>query len=230
MPCDLLVFAPHPDDAEIGAGGTIVKAAHAGRVCVVVDMSRGEKSANGTPETRSAEAQAAAKVMGLAARENLALPDTQVRPTREAVELAVEAIRRWQPAAVLMPHPADDHPDHAGTAAIVKEAWFLAGLAGVGGTYKPWKAPKAYYYFINAVEQAQFYVDITAEFDLKMQAIMCHRSQFERKAGTVETDLNNGEFLRFLRHRDAMSGAQIQSRYAEGFISLTPLALPGLWG
>ncbi len=230
MPCDLLVFAPHPDDAEIGAGGTIVKAAHAGRVCVVVDMSKGEKSANGTPEIRGAEAQMAAKVMGLAARENLALPDTQVRPTREAVELAVEAIRRWQPAAVLMPHPADYHPDHAGTAAIVKEAWFLAGLAGVGGTYTPWKAPKAYYYFINAVEQAQFYVDITAEFDIKLRAIMCHRSQFDRKAGAVETDLNNGEFLRFLRHRDAMSGAQIQSSYAEGFISLTPLALPGLWG
>jgi len=153
-----------------------------------------------------------------------------VRPTREAVELAVEAIRRWQPTAVLMPHPADDHPDHSGTAAIVKEAWFLAGLAGVGGAYKPWKAPRAYYYFINAVEQAQFYVDITEEFDLKMQAIMCHRSQFDREAGGLETDLNNGEFLRLLQSRDAMSGAQIHTRYAEGFVSLTPLMLPGLWG
>ena len=125
---DLLAFGPHPDDLEIGLGGTLAKHAAKGYSVGLCDLTRGEMSSNGTPEERMQEAEEARQVLGAAWRENLGFPDRGIGTSPNHVHKVVELIRRFRPRVVALPFWEDRHPDHVASARMLREAVFNAKL------------------------------------------------------------------------------------------------------
>jgi N-acetylglucosamine malate deacetylase 1 len=138
-PVDLLVFGPHPDDLEIGAGGTIAKHAALGLRVGLCDLTAGEMGSNGTVDQRLAEAEAARKVLGAIWRVNLRWPDRAIRTAPEAGLAASELIRQVRPRAVALPYWSDRHPDHGAASDVLTEAVFNAGLRRFNAAGEPWK-------------------------------------------------------------------------------------------
>jgi bacillithiol biosynthesis deacetylase BshB1 len=218
---DLLVFAAHPDDAEIGMGGTIIKHADAGRKVGVIDLTYAEMSSNGDADTRQREAAAASRELGLAVRENLGLPDRGLIASKDQLDRMVSAIRRHRPRVVFAPYPADRHPDHAACGRMAEEAVFNAKLRRYLPEEPAWTADLLIYYFINDVHAPGIIVDITKEQPRKMAALRAYRSQFEPAGETadwVETPLTRG-YLDQVEARDRLFGQPHRLLYAEGFIA-----------
>jgi LmbE family N-acetylglucosaminyl deacetylase len=136
---DLLAFGPHPDDLEIGLGGTIAKHAALGHAVGLCDLTRGEMSSNGTPDVRVKEADAARKVLGAAWRENLALPDRAIGSSPDHIRAVVELIRRARPRAIAVPYWQDRHPDHESSAALLRDAIFNAKLKRYDAAGEPFQ-------------------------------------------------------------------------------------------
>lgn len=223
---DVLAFGAHPDDVEIGCGGTLLRLTDEGRSAVVVDLVRGELGTRGSPETRAQEATASSRILGLTARENLGLADGDVNSTSEAKRKVAEAIRRWQPAAVLLPYWLDRHPDHANASRLVYEGTFLAGLPrfDVGGTAH---RPARLFYYMGWTEfEPTFIVDITGQFERKMEAIYAFSTQFRPEASPdPETRLTRPSTDWRIRSRMAYYGSLIDVRYGEGFLIRGRLAI-----
>ncbi len=175
---DVLAFAPHPDDAEIGAGGTLARHCRLGYEVVVCDLTLGELASNGDPETRVSEANAAARVLGLAARETLGLGDRALEPTPERVQAVAAAVRRWRPRVVLAPLAEDRHPDHEAANRLVREGVFSAGLARYRAPGEPWRVSKLVFYFVNARTEPEFVVDVSDVYEVKRAALAAYASQF----------------------------------------------------
>lgn len=221
---DLLVFGAHPDDAEIGMGGTIAKYAAIGKKIAVCDFTRAEMSSNGDPELRSQEAAAADSILGVHTRINLGLPDRGLFLSKEAVDLAVVQIRTLKPSIVCVPYWQDRHPDHVACSNIMEQALFNARLR----KYMP-ELPAhtsiSYYYFINDVFEASFAVDVTNVHSAKMAALSAYRSQFElRSPEDVATPINQG-YLTRVSARDHLLGQKTGVMYAEGFVTKQVLKL-----
>jgi bacillithiol biosynthesis deacetylase BshB1 len=222
MPVDLLVFGPHPDDLEIGLGGTIATEVASGRTVGLCDLTAGELGSNGTPEERRREAEDAARVLGAAWRENLEWPDGGI--TRDGIRSAVEFIRRHRPQTVAVPYWDDRHPDHVASSQVLTESVFRAGLRKFAATGDAWKVDWICYYFINQSTTPSFVVDVSAHYDKKRAALDCHRSQFQPKAaGAVDTRLTSPSFRQLIESRDAQFGAAIGVPFAEGVIVREPV-------
>lgn len=224
---NLLAFGIHPDDVELGCGATVAKAAAEGHRVVLVDLTRGESSSNGTPEQRALEAEAAARALGVAVRENLSLPDTRVvAEDPEQVLPTVRAIRKHRPTLVLVPYRNDPHPDHASGARLVERALYLAGVHGYDpGREDAWKARMSWVYPGRLEFVPHVVVDVTDTFATKIDAVNAHRSQFDPGAGSRQTPLNQPNFLEVVEARAIVAGRRIGVRYGEGFKPLQPLAL-----
>ncbi|ADR36977.1 LmbE family protein [Oceanithermus profundus DSM 14977] len=179
MTLDLLVVAPHPDDAELGAGGTLAKAARAGRAVGVIDLTQGELGSKGDPETRAREAEAAARVLGLAWRANLGLPDGGVADAPEPARALAALLRRTRPRVVLAPHPEDRHPDHVAAAALARRAVHLAGLARADVEGRPHKPERFLHYPGNAPVRPDLLVDVSDVIEVWEAAVRAFASQFE---------------------------------------------------
>ena len=179
MSLDLLVFGPHPDDIEIGLGGTIARHTAAGHRVGLCDLTRGELSSNGTPDERQAEAAAAARVLGAAWRENLGWPDGGIaanagdRSARRSTSSAV-IVR----AAIAIPYWDDRHPDHVAASHVLRTAAFRSGLRRYDTGAEPWRPDWICYYFINDSATPSFVVDVSAHYERKREALDCYRSQF----------------------------------------------------
>lgn len=226
---DLLVFGPHPDDIEIGMGGTVARHAALGMTVGLCDLTAGEMSSNGAPGERIAEAEAARVVLGADWRENLGWTDRAIGKDPGHLEQAVAVIRRHRPRVVALPHGADRHPDHGAASAVLTEAVFNAGLR----RYRPghgdaWKVEWACYYFINDASTPSFVVDVTDTYDRKRQALDCHTSQFAVRAETAATRLNSPRFRQLIESRDAQFGALAGVAWAEGFVVREPILRPTL--
>jgi bacillithiol biosynthesis deacetylase BshB1 len=227
MSCDALVFAPHPDDAEIACGGALLLLKQRNKRVVVVDATRGEKGTRGDEATRAREAEAATRMLGLAARENLGLPDTAVRDDEASAESLVRFLRSHTPRLLLAPHAHDPHPDHVACAQIAKRAFFLAGLARfrpeLGAPFRPSLLLR---YPLHEPIEPTFCVDITAVHEQKQKVIACYASQL--------TGASNAHFVKKLdiqqriEIRDRFYGARIGVAAAEPFASEGPLPLSGL--
>ncbi|HJO37055.1 MAG: bacillithiol biosynthesis deacetylase BshB1 [Vicinamibacterales bacterium] len=229
MQVDVLAFGPHPDDIEIGLGGTLAKHARAGDRVGLCDLTRGELGSNGTVEVRLEEAQAAARVLGASWRENLGLPDGGLRDDSDQVRAAAEFIRRCRPRTVAAPYGQDRHPDHAGGSRLVTAAVFAAGLRRAKIAGEPWRPNWVCHYFINDTTQPSFVVDVSAHYETKRQALRCHASQFEAASDTaVATRLNAPSFLRLVESRDEHFGARLGVAFAEGFVVTEPIVRQGL--
>jgi bacillithiol biosynthesis deacetylase BshB1 len=224
MALDLLAFGPHPDDVELGMGGTLARHNAAGYGTAIVDLTRGEMGSNGTPAIRIAEGEEAARILGCAWRSNLALPDRGLEyRDPEQLRKAVNAIRAVRPRVVAINWGVDRHPDHGAACRLMEEAVFTAGLRRYETEYEAYRPAKVLYYFINDEAEPSFYVDITPFQAKKSESVFAHRSQFHVGDGDVETRLNRAGGLPYLvDSRDRLFGAKVGVQYAEGFIVKQP--------
>ena len=230
MSIDLLVFGPHPDDIEIGLGGTVARHTASGHVVGLCDLTRGELSSNGTPDERQAEAAEAARVLGAAWRENLGWPDGGIEPAPAIIRSAVEIIRRHRPRSIAIPYWDDRHPDHVAASHVLRTAVFRSGLRRYDTGAEAWRPEWLCYYFINDSAAPSFVVDVTDYYEQKRRALDCHASQFTPPSGSgeVATRLNTPLFRQMIESRDAQFGALAGVRWAEGFVVREPVLRHGL--
>jgi bacillithiol biosynthesis deacetylase BshB1 len=215
---DLLIFGPHPDDIEIGLGGSVARHAAEGLTVGLCDLTAGEMGTNGTVDERLAEAEAARAVLGAAWRENLGWPDRGIGKHPGQLDQAVAFIRRHRPRAIAVPYWSDRHPDHAAASALLTEAAFNAGLGRYRAEGEPWKTDWICYYFINDAATPSFVVDVTDHYARKREALDCHSSQFRRAGGSADTRLNSPLFRQLVESRDAQFGATAGVAWAEGVV------------
>ncbi|HEV3217423.1 MAG TPA: bacillithiol biosynthesis deacetylase BshB1 [Vicinamibacterales bacterium] len=225
---DVLAFGPHPDDLEIGLGGTLAKHAALGHAVGLCDLTRGELASNGTPDQRVKEAEEARRVLGAAWRENLALPDRAIGSSPDHARRVAEMIRRCRPRAIALPYWHDRHPDHLAAATLLRDGVFNAKLRKYQAEGEPWQPEWMCFYFINDSAPASFVVDVSDYYDVKRRALACYASQFMRATGTAETRLNSPGFNQLIESRDAQFGALAGVRYAEGIMTTEPVVRNGL--
>jgi bacillithiol biosynthesis deacetylase BshB1 len=230
MSVDLLVFGPHPDDLELGLGGTIARHTAEGRTVGLCDLTAGELGSNGTPDERKREADAAAAVLGAAWRENLGWPDGGILPSPEHIRSVVDLVRRHRPRAVAVPYWEDRHPDHGASSRVLDLAIFRSGLRRYDTGAEAWRPDWICYYFINNAAPASFVIDVSAHYAKKREALACHRSQFApADPAAVATRLTSSTFTQLIESRDAQFGAQIGAAFAEGVVVREPIARRSLF-
>lgn len=216
---DVMALGAHPDDVELGCGGTLIKLAELGHTSVIVDMTRGEMGTRGTVEARQAEAAAAARIIGAIARENLELEDGNVHVSAEAKGRVAGVIRKYRPQMLLIPYYQDRHPDHYHASQLAYEGAFLAGLARYGNGQASYRPLKVAYYMRWYDFEPTFIVDISGQFDRKMEAIYAYSTQFKPGDPSYQpTRLTSPQFQWELVHRMAYYGSLIRKRYGEGFL------------
>jgi len=225
MAVDLVAFGPHPDDIEIGIGGTVAAHTSAGYAVGLCDLTRAELSSNGTPATRRLEADAAARVLGAAWRENLEWPDGGITTSPELIRSAVEFIRRHRPRTIAIPYWDDRHPDHRAASDVLSVAAFTSGLRRYETAGAFWRPDWVCYYFINdAAATPSFVIDVSAHYERKRQALACYASQFApRDDGAAPTRLTAPTFSQLIESRDAQFGALAGVGFAEGVVVKEPL-------
>src|SRR5215203_6151619 len=223
MSVDLLAFGPHPDDLEIGIGGTLAKHAALGHTVGLCDLTRGEMSSNGTPEERVREAEAARKILGAAWRDNLGLPDRAIGSSPDHIRAIVELIRRVRPRAVAIPYWSDRHPDHQSSFEVLRDSIFNAKLKRYAAAGDPWQPEWVCHYFINDAGPVSFVVDVSAHYEAKRQALACYVSQFTRATESAGMRLNSPVFAQLIESRDAQFGALAGVRFAEGIVVNEPV-------
>lgn len=220
MPLDLLAIAAHRDDAELTCGGTLIRAVDAGRTVGVLDLTQGEMGTRGSAAIRAAEAEAAAKVMGLSVRENLALPDAGIRNDDDTRARLAHVLRRLRPRVVIAPAERSRHPDHRVATALIRDACFLAGLAkyapGDAPAARPFKLLHVITYREDHVKPT-FVVDISEQFERKMAAVRCYGSQFDEAIQAGEVYPNGESLYDIVTHQAAHYGTLIRARYGEPF-------------
>ena len=230
QPVDVLAFGPHPDDVELCAGGLMLKMRKAGYRTAIVDFTRGESGSRGTVKTREAETAEASAILGLAARENLAMPDGAVEVTPANTEPVIAAIRKWRPKLVVGPCPIDLHPDHVACAELVKRAYYLATIGKMSGGGLPSHRPDALvHYYGHKEPPPTFVVDVSEVWEEKMRVIRCHKSQLglDGAKGPV-TNISAPDFLRRFETRFLYWGGRIGATHGEPFLAerLVPLDDP----
>jgi N-acetylglucosamine malate deacetylase 1 len=226
---DLLAFGPHPDDIEIGLGGTIARHVADGHSVVLCDLTRGELSSNGTVAQRQAEATRAAEVLGVHARENLGWPDGAIATTPDMIRSAVEIIRRHRPRTIAIPYWDDRHPDHVAASHVLRVAGFRSGLRRFVTDADPWRPDWICYYFINDGALPSFVVDVSAHYQRKRDALACYGSQFAPvEDNAIQTRLTASTFRQLIETRDAQFGALAGVAFAEGIVVREPVERSGL--
>ncbi|MPY86343.1 MAG: bacillithiol biosynthesis deacetylase BshB1 [Luteitalea sp.] len=228
-PVEILAFGAHPDDIEIGLGGTVAKHIAAGHRVGLCDLTRGEMGTNGTPEERLTEAEDARACVGAAWRENLALPDRALGGPDHA-RLVVDVIRRARPRVIALPYWEDRHPDHTSASRLVSDAAFSAALRRYEpGAGEAWRVDWLCYYFINTTGPASFVVDVSVHYETKRRALACYRSQFApQDADAVATRLTFPTFMRLIESRDTHFGALAGVSFAEGILVKDLIVRDGL--
>jgi len=236
MKLDILVLAAHPDDAELGCGGTIAKHTARGDKVGIVDLTRGELGTRGTPETRQLEAAESAKILGVVVRENLGLPDGFFRNDPETQMSVIRAIRKYQPRIILANAVYDRHIDHGMGASLAYDASFLSGLVKIetadpkGKTQSPWRPEAVYHYVQSQFINPDFIVDISSEWETKMKAIKAFGSQFFNPDNKEpETYISKPGFLKMLEARAVEYGHAINAAYGEGFTARRFLGVDSLF-
>lgn len=218
---DLLAIAAHRDDVELTCGGTLAKAVKAGHRVGIIDLTQGEMGTRGDPETRAAEADRAAKTLGVALRLNAELRDAYITNDEASRRKVVELIRRTKPRVVILPFPVGRHPDHRIASELGRDACYLAGLAkyepGKGGAaHRPFKLLYALAYREDPVKPT-FVVDISDVFETKMEAIRCYGSQFDGAKAAGEIHPTGQDLYELIRVQSAHYGSLIRRRYGEPF-------------
>jgi bacillithiol biosynthesis deacetylase BshB1 len=225
----ILAFGIHPDDVEIGCGGTVARCASAGDEVIIVDLTRGESSTNGTPEERAREAVEAARILGASHRDNAGLPDTGVQSEDPAQTRAVVAlIRAYRPDVVLIPNPDDQHPDHESGGALIQRAMFLSNVNGYateqdGKRQERWNVARALFYSGRREVKPHVVVDITSHYETKLASVRAHATQVGGGQGRLATRLNDDTFWGSIEGRALVAGRRVGVKYGEAFQLVAPV-------
>jgi bacillithiol biosynthesis deacetylase BshB1 len=226
VPLDVLVVAPHPDDAEIGVGGTLLRSKSQGLSIGVLDLTTGEPTPYGSPETRTRETAAATEILKLDWRDNLGLANRSLEPTLAARRVLAGVFRTVRPKVIFAPYWEDVHPDHVAASQLVDAARFWAKLTKSDLAGDPFWPPRLYYYFsihLRIHPKPSFVVDVSDQIDGKMQAIASYESQFVTgRSQEFPTALDD------IRDRSRYWGWSIGARYGEPFVSREEIGLKGL--
>lgn len=220
---DVLVVAPHPDDAELGMGGAILKFLSEGLKVGILDLTDGEPTPHGNIETRAREMLAATEVLGVSWRENLGLPNRFLEADLESRARLAGVIRQQRPRWLFAPYWIDAHPDHVAATELVEAARFWAKLTKCDLPGEPHHPERIYHYFcvhLKLVPQPAFVLDITSFWDRKLESIQCYKSQFVTGRSPA--------FLNGLRDQAAYWGMAIGKTYGEPFACREPLGLASL--
>jgi N-acetylglucosamine malate deacetylase 1 len=221
---DILAIGPHPDDLELSCGGWLALAVERGQTVVMLDLSRGELSTNGTPSIRGQEARTAADILGVKDRRNAELPDGSIASTDpDHVDAVVACLRACRPALVLAPWVQERHPDHSEAGLLVQRAVFKAGLRRhqphLGEAHR---VQRLIHYPQRTEVRPDFVVDTSATFAKKQQAIAAHASQFGDGTHTL---INSGLGLGVWQTRDRYWGASIGAEFGEPYVLGVPVPI-----
>lgn len=225
MKVDILVFAAHPDDAELSCSGTIAAHVAAGYKCGIVDLTRGEMGTRGNPELRMQEAAESSKILGLSFRENLGFRDVNFANDWDHQIEVIKMIRKYQPEIVLANAVKDRHPDHPKAAELLKQAFFKSGLKKIqtslhGVDQQAYRPRKLYHFIQTDYIEPDFIVDISDYWEQKYNSIMAFKSQFyDPESKEPATFISSPEFLDFIHARAVDFGHRIGVKYGEGFVS-----------
>lgn len=225
---DLLVIAPHPDDAELGMGGCIAKMIDLGWKVGVLDLTSGEPTPHGSLELRERETFAATAALGIQHRANLGLKNRFLEASLENRAQLANFFRRVRPKWLFAPYWEDAHPDHVAATQLVEAARFWSKLTKSELKYEPYHPERVFYYYcvhLKHVAQPAFVLDITDEWERKAKSIACYESQF-----TTGREHLNPSFHQKLRDQAAYWGSMIGTPFGEPFTSREPVALKDLQG
>jgi len=223
MKLDILAFGAHPDDVELGCGGTIAKEIANGKKVGIVDLTRGELGTRGTPELRIKESKNASKTIGVKIRENLGFKDGFFKNDESHQIEIIKIIRKFKPNIVLCNAKDDRHIDHPKGADLVVDSCFLSGLKKVktdleGKKQDSWRPNNVYHYIQWKNTNPDFLVDISGFEDVKMNAVKCYSSQFyDPSSKEPETLISKKNFLDTIYNRSLDFGRLIGVDHAEGF-------------
>ncbi len=223
QPLDMLVVAPHPDDAELGMGGAIAKMLSMGWRVGILDLTSGEPTPFGDDETRRQETAAANAILGSPWRENLGLPNRFLEPTLEARAKLANVFRRMRPRWLFAPYWEDAHPDHTAATKLIEDARFWSKLTKSDLEGEPYHPQRVFYYYcvhLKHAAQPAFVLDITDQWDAKAASIAAYESQFTRNREHIVPSLHDK-----VRDEAAYWGKMIGRPYGEPFASREPVAL-----
>ena len=216
----ILIFGPHPDDQELGMGGTVAKLVGQGHKVHLVDMTNGEPTPHGSVETRARESAAAAKILGVE-RTLVGLKNREVVHTIDARHKVAAVIRAHRPNWIFVPYPIDAHPDHVAVTRICEDARFDAKLTKSDIPGEPWHPKRIIYYYCTHLRmnfQPTFCIDISDTVETKMKAVAAYESQFSHVPALPE----------MVKTLTGYFGGRIGTAHAEPFFTYEALGFAGL--
>lgn len=225
-PLDFLVVAPHPDDAELGMGGTIAKMVAEGWRVGILDLTSGEPTPHGSEVRRRQETLKATEILGVAWRGNAGLPNRKLEPTLEARELIASYFRVLQPRWIFAPYWEDAHPDHVAATQLIEAARFWAKLSKTEMPGERFHPERIYYYFcihLRLAVQPDWIVDISEHWDQKLESVLAYQSQFVEGRPTEPPTM-----IDRIRDDAANWGRLINCKYGEPMATKEPLAMKSL--
>lgn len=231
---DILAIGAHPDDIELGAAGTLIKHVNMGCSVGMLDLTRGELGTRGNADLRGKEAELAKNYISASFRDNLGLKDGFIEVDEQSVKLLVQKIRLYRPKIILCNAVRDRHPDHGVAASLVLKSVFSAGLPKIetlhnGKSQKPFRPNAVYHYIQDRWIDPDFVVDVTEEFEDKMNAVMCFKSQFyDPNSNEPNTPISSKEFLSSLESKALLCGRIIGVKYGEGFTNSRAIGVQNL--
>ena len=235
MKLDILAISAHPDDIELSCSGTLIAHKTQGYTTGILDLTEGEMSTRGTPETRQKESAEASQIMGLSLRENLGLSDAKFDLSFENQLRVIKVLRKFRPEIILANALYDRHPDHVRAAELIEEAVFKSGLVKIDtedekGIQSPWRPKKVFHYIQSVSLEPDFICDISAHMEEKMAAIRVFKSQFfDPKSKEPDTYISNPDFLKLIEARSREWGHRIGVSFGEGFVQRQSLGVKNLF-
>ncbi len=233
---DLLVFAAHPDDAELACSGLIAKSVREGKRVGIVDLTLGEMGTRGSVEIRKSEVAKSSKVLGLSTRENLGLRDGFIDSSEENKLKVIQAIRKYQPEIVIANNFSDRHPDHGAAYSLLRDSCFLSGLVKIStkdesnDSQEAWRPKNLYQYIQDRWHKPDFVVDISDFWELKLAAIQSFSSQFyDKNSREEQTYISTPLFMEYLESRAKEMGHLIGVKYGEGFLCERTLGVQNIF-
>jgi bacillithiol biosynthesis deacetylase BshB1 len=235
MKLDLLAIGAHPDDVELGCSGTLIKEVNRGKKVGIIDLTQGELGTRGTIETRFAEANDAARIMGISVRENLKMRDGFFKNDEEHQMQLIRVLRKYQPDIVIGNILEDRHPDHGRGGWLLYDACFFSGLRQVkttgedGKEQEKWRPKMLLHYIQDRFYEPDIIIDVSEVWEKRMEAVKAYKTQFyDPQSKEPQSYLSNPEFLEAISARARLLGKRIGVKYGEGFISKKNIGLNDL--
>jgi len=234
---DILVLPVHPDDAELGCAGVILKHLAMGQKVGIADLTRGELGTRGSADIRDKEAAKAAEILGLTVRENLCLPDGFFENTKEYQLSVIQVIRKYQPEIIITNAYHDRHPDHGRANELVEAATFLSGLRRIetfenGELQEAWRPTQLLHFIQDRYIKPDIIVDVTEYWDKKIESVYAYGSQFyntDWNEDEPQTYISSPDFIEQINGRGREFGKSINTKYGEGFTSRKILGVDNLF-